>query len=231
MSTSRPILLTRHVHLSLSEEFATFLDLKRDRYFTLGPPHISLLRAIIKAPYAHDQSTAGFISELTREGLFTISRENGKPLAPAQILMPNHTLLDGFKPGDLIPISEMPRMLRAYVVATGRLRLRTLAALVECVRRRKQIDKPTRVALDPGRAKTAFFTFLRLRPLLYRQRRNCLLDSLVLFEYLASHGIFVDLVFGVRYQPFAAHSWVQYGRSSLNGRPEFLAAFRPILIV
>jgi hypothetical protein len=38
-----------------------------------------------------------------------------------------------------------------------------------------------------------------------------------------------DLLIGVRIQPFVAHSWVQTQGFALNGLPEYLGAYTPIL--
>ena len=74
-------------------------------------------------------------------------------------------------------------------------------------------------------------TFGLLRPLLYTARDKCLFDSIALSLFLLRHGIPSLVVFGVNTAPFEAHCWIQHGDRVLNGTPEFVTAFTPIMTV
>src|SRR5262249_17408922 len=79
-------------------------------------------------------------------------------------------------------------------------------------------------------ARQLLATVAYVRPWLYGFRGHCLFDSLALIELLAGYGVFPHWVFGVQLRPFVAHTWVQQGRYVLNGTPEHVAAFEPILV-
>ena len=56
----------------------------------------------------------------------------------------------------------------------------------------------------------------------------CLFNSLCLARFLIERGCCVDLVFGVRGRPFAAHCWVEAGGVVLDDGGEDCAAFTEI---
>jgi hypothetical protein len=61
--------------------------------------------------------------------------------------------------------------------------------------------------------------------------RNCLLDSLAQYRWLARNGIGCRLVFGVTGAPFAAHCWLQTDEAILNDTYEHVSRFTPIMIL
>src|SRR5262249_22414647 len=118
----------------------------------------------------------------------------------------------------------------AWIRATLQLKLCPLARIVARVARRKEA-RFRGSPFDLSGARSLVHTFRALRPWVYTTLDRCLLDSLVLIEFLALHDQFPTWVIGVRTGPFAAHSWVQYDRYVLNGAPTFVRAFTPILAV
>ena len=61
--------------------------------------------------------------------------------------------------------------------------------------------------------------------------RNCLLDSLAQYRWLARNGIRCRLVFGVTGAPFAAHCWLQADEAILNDTYEHVSRFTPIMVI
>lgn len=61
--------------------------------------------------------------------------------------------------------------------------------------------------------------------------RNCLLDSLAQYRWLARDGIGCRLVFGVTGEPFAAHCWLQSDNAILNDTYEHISRFTPIMVL
>jgi hypothetical protein len=61
--------------------------------------------------------------------------------------------------------------------------------------------------------------------------RNCLLDSLAQYRWLARNGIGCRLVFGVTGAPFAAHCWLQSDEAILNDTYEHVSRFTPIMVL
>ncbi len=58
---------------------------------------------------------------------------------------------------------------------------------------------------------------------------ECLQRSFQLGCYLASHGVAVDWVFGVRTWPFSAHCWLQIDDIVVGDRLDRVARYTPIL--
>ncbi len=73
--------------------------------------------------------------------------------------------------------------------------------------------------------------FLRMRPWIYTAVDACLLDSLVLRDFLRRSGVHSTLVIGINTKPFAAHAWVQYGSQVLNDDAEHVLQFTPIITI
>lgn len=73
--------------------------------------------------------------------------------------------------------------------------------------------------------------FRILRGLFYTVQDQCLFDSLVMINFLASYSIYPKLVFGVQMGPFGAHAWVQHDERIYNGHIFQAASFKPIMVV
>ncbi|MCO8018706.1 lasso peptide biosynthesis B2 protein [Brevundimonas diminuta] len=58
---------------------------------------------------------------------------------------------------------------------------------------------------------------------------ECLQRSFQLRCYLASHGVAVDWIFGVRTWPFCAHCWLQFDDIVVGDRLDRVARYTPIL--
>ena len=130
-----------------------------------------------------------------------------------------------------------PRVKLSHAVAVGRAwltarivrRRLSMQRLVERVQERKA--RAAHRSWDVHQARELVTAFLWLRPIFYSSREACLLDSLVLLELLARHGLFPTWVYGVKLAPFAAHCWIQQGEVVLNDTPEHTGSYIPILCV
>jgi hypothetical protein len=60
---------------------------------------------------------------------------------------------------------------------------------------------------------------------------RCLLHALTLVKFLNRCGFYPDWVIGVTTQPWAAHSWVQWGSFLLDTTPENVCHYTPIMVV
>lgn len=56
----------------------------------------------------------------------------------------------------------------------------------------------------------------------------CLLDSISMIRFLARRGLQANIVFGITYDPFSAHCWVQSGDLVLNDTVGNTAVYTPI---
>jgi len=97
------------------------------------------------------------------------------------------------------------------------------------VRRRKSLHARAHFNVDS--AQIALSRYYHIRAFFFSKRGRCLFDSLTLLEFLAHEHLYPDWIIGVQIQPFAAHSWIQHERFVLNGTPEFVRGYRPILAV
>jgi hypothetical protein len=72
--------------------------------------------------------------------------------------------------------------------------------------------------------------FCRIRPWFYTAHDRCLVDSLILAEFLHRYGYPARLVIAVHPRPFSAHAWVQVGDCVIDDTVETVRRFAPILV-
>jgi hypothetical protein len=145
---------------------------------------------------------------------------------------------------ELIHWDRMPRVrirlhhlfafLRSLLLALWMLRCRSLFATVRRFERRRRhthTHTHTHTVSDHALACDLLSIYTLLRMFAFARRGRCLLDSVVLLEFLAGYGIHVRWVIGVHVRPFSAHSWVQHAQWVLNGSPAFVRHYQPILVV
>lgn len=225
--------LPHHVHACFAANRTVFLDMKSGRYFGLDPEQTALLRHALDDSAEAETSAPPIAAELIGVGLLTTSRCASKTFLPPSTSPPEVPLL---------PLSDGPprigaaHVLRFFAICSAvalRLKFRpleySLSHLAQQKSRRRVHFTADGSDLDEARDLTR--TFLHLRPLAYAARNRCLLDSLTLAEFLASHGIRATCLFGVRANPFEAHCWVQIGSHVVNETPEMAQRYAPILCV
>jgi hypothetical protein len=192
-----------------------FLDLLGDRYFALEPVQDASARALL-----HD-------STVPREaGL----EPNAIPVLTSQIFLP--VAIAAVTSSAIT--APLPRPFASLVAAAL---LRNLHALIEV-----QILPLNRIVTrvrrsrraQPQAACSSFNAILAAHLASHRllsARDRCLPYSIALARHLRQHQIAVDLVFGVRVDPFAAHAWVQRDGMVLNDTLEHARSFQPILVL
>ena len=72
--------------------------------------------------------------------------------------------------------------------------------------------------------------FCRIRPWIYTAHNRCLVDSLILAEFLHRYGYPARLVIAIEPMPFSAHAWVQLGECVIDDTVEAVRRFAPILV-
>lgn len=231
--------LSRHVHLCLSGNQVVLLDLHRNRYSTFDTADASPLSRLVAGwPSANAAAASAHLSEdeaafrdLVHEQIVTTDRARGKLAMPLEFPAPAAELLE---PRDLLDDFMTPRH-----AVPGRCRVAFLAAVAGAIAKRRclslerQVNLVTRRRMPATRSadelRVLVSTYLWLRPWGYMAKEQCLLDSLVLLDYLAWFGYYPFWVFGVRTAPFAAHCWVQAGSVVLNDQLSQTQEFTPIL--
>ena len=140
---------------------------------------------------------------------------------------------------DAMAAREQPRIhgrdvvmfFRSVTYATVMLKWRPFEALLCNFRQRKGCGTTGAVTRSIAQIRERFRVFCWLRPFAYAESDACLFDSVALMDFLYRQGVLADFFIGVRIRPFVAHSWVQAQGFALNGLPEYLAAYSPILSV
>lgn len=202
------------------EDKVVVLDIRLDRYRACSGELAEGLRQI--ASGGHPQLDPGVIERLLRLGL--ISRGEHLHLRkPISTLPPvDASALEGQDGGK----ATKREIVRTFMVS-GRIR-RDLQRkpLHEVLKRLPENGELTDIARLTGLART-FDT--AMRPLPFRPR--CLPDTLA-FAHIARRGGFeIDVVFGVKLEPFEAHSWTQAGSCVLTDPLEKVRRFTPIFVL
>jgi len=233
-------LLSQHVYVCALADAAVLLDLRSDRYHGLTRRQSTALSLMVRGwPEVPNDTSASadvlnaeaLAHELARQGLLTQDNALGKS-ARAVVLPRVEEQLHVWDGADwsAIRAANWCAFALAWARATLELRLRSLAhtvARIECRKAARRMRSP----FDPAKTRELLHAFRALRPWFYTAFDRCLLDSLVLIEFLALHGQFPTWVIAVRTGPFAAHSWVQHEHYVLNGGPTYVRAFTPILAI
>lgn len=186
---------------------AIFLDLLRDRYFSIeldpGPDRLRGLAAMLR-----DEGLLVRGGRSVGPTIWPIASRQLDPLCPAG------PQIGG--PGDLVQVAA--RLLKVR----RDLRRGQLHSLV------RRAAVPAGRAGQSGEAEllaARFHACRRLIPI----RPNCLLDSLALLHFLAGRGVRATLVFGAKFDPFAAHCWVEQEGMLLNESSDVAGQFVAVL--
>lgn len=236
-------LLSNHVHVRQTRDGAILLDLRRDQYLSLNLDQVAALRHRVRgwvdAPQGAIKSNADasrtpgepvprLIAQLTQRGILTTSALAGKPIAEAQLKPTQASLCDQRLPLPAKRLGYVAALILACLRTSAALRLSSLERVIAAIERRK---KSATAVNDPARLHAAMSVYFWLRPFLYTQKEKCLFDSLTLVNYLASHNLYPQLVFGVSGRPFLAHAWVQDDACALNYTADYVQTYAPILVI
>lgn len=191
-----------------------FLDLVRDRYFSLEPVQDSMVRMLL----TENTSTCE-----RRADAIPLPVLSSQDFASVEIAAPNGSAIDTPLPKPSGP-SVAAALLRntQALIATKSL---SLDRLVNRPRRapRRQRNGPSLTVPLILAAHTASHRLLSAH-------NRCLPFSMALTRHLRQHHHAVDLIFGVKVDPFAAHAWVQQDGRVLNDDLEHARSFHPILV-
>ncbi len=233
--------LSLHSYVCIADSYVVFLDLRQDKYSALEPSDARALSGLVDGwlpgpeidrgvgmpPHRRDE----LVRTLIEEKLLTDDKSMGKPATPMSMVRPTLTFQ--------VPPSRIPRVdrthfsrfLSAWLLTTTMLKTVPLKVAIERVRKRKARGSGVEGAFDVNRAFGLITAYSILRPNFFSRRDACLRDSFTVVEFLAGYGMFPTWVFGVRMNPFAAHSWVQEGSIVLNDDVDHVRTFTPILTI
>ncbi len=204
----------------LVEDQAIFLDIERDRYFSLTGSAARAIEALIGGQLISPDQLA----HLSRAGL--APRDDNEPGGPIAIPLPASSLVEQGRRRRPSDPDAIPGVAVSAFLAHRRLRRRPLSSILDGVMARRAAIS-TREVGPPIAAVETYLGARRMIPVAPR----CLPDSLALLDWLFRRGLAADLVFGVKLNPFSAHCWLQSGEVVLNDALDTVRLHTPILIV
>jgi hypothetical protein len=149
-------------------------------------------------------------------------RKDSQRLPVPQIDSPEWATANPHSPGLL----DVANFLHACLGAAWSLRRYSLGDIASRVASSRREEGPSALPATLELARV----FQRLRRWLFSEKNRCLFNSLSLIYFLQRYGCFPHFVIGVQAVPFAAHAWVQKDRIVLDGDPEKVGHFAPILV-
>jgi hypothetical protein len=231
--------LAPHVFMCETRDYPVLLDLKSDRYVAISSEDVPRLSRLVngwpstQTPAIHNESVAAdqLITELLARGLLTQDGSQGKSATAVYLEPPQRSLIDGYEEiRAAVGLRDIAIVARSVMLTKALLRFTDLASVVARVKRISQRAlQRQRSSEEMDKALGA--TYAHIRPLVFTSRKECMLDSFVMSEFLAARGSFAHCVFGVRSSPFAAHCWLQRDGIVFNDTPDYVSKFTPIMVV
>ena len=213
------------------------LDLRRNRYLGLPEAQTAMLtglvagwplRDTVDTSENYDARRQRLANGLVQSGLLSHTQPRSEVIAKPLAAVDTLRSIDLRTARTRIPPTAYARFaaafLRSRLVFSGC----TLRGVIGYLRRRKSksLEEPSR-----GRLAELVGHFLILRTFAYTSKDRCVLDCLVLSEFLRLHGVESTFVIGVATRPFEAHCWLQVGGTLLHDEVETVANYVPILSV
>jgi hypothetical protein len=241
--------LAHHVFVCIQDEHVVFLDVRRDRYFTLRAEQTRALADVVRGWPIGDAANAAAMSAaseavlgatlapLLERGLLTGTEHFGKDAAPIELEAPVEELsAESYAGAPRVDALALFRFVKAACGASLALRYSRFEGVIDRARQRRLAqDARARASMDRSidraRAHDLVATFAWLRPLFYTSKNACLFEALALGKFLASYGLHPRWVFGVQARPFAAHCWLQQDGIVLNDAVEYVGQYTPIMMV
>lgn len=219
--------LPREIYACRTHGAVVFLDASKDRYYGLGGPEMCCLLDLIDDEHTalDPQSRYSPAQPVDMERLDRL----------ADMLIRRGLLCRGTgelhrdkslrKDSQRLPVPQIdpPQWAAVSPHSLRRCSLEDIASRVASARRE---EGPSALLATLELARV----FRRLRRWLFSEKNRCLFNSLSLVYFLQRYGCFPHFVIGVQAVPFAAHAWVQNDRIVLDGNPERVSHFAPILV-
>lgn len=201
-----------------------FLDIDRDRYFALAPPTEKMLQKLL-ARRPLDAMDEQKLQALIDSGVIVITVDPDQSVVPCPPLpAPETSLLD--RPGAPRTTFGTLAAALAITVSLYRVKHRPLRQNLEAaVAQRRELGRATENDLSQ-----MGWNYHRAGRLITTHDR-CLAQSLALMRAITGKDGTAKLVLGVMLGPFAAHCWVQHGRTVVNDYVDRVRCYTPILVL
>lgn len=209
-----------------------FLDIARDRYFKLT----GLLEKAMRSFQAHEDVASMLLKDLAAARILVEAPDLKARATIANIQHPTRSAIEqpAAIAGHRFSVAIVFEVMA--IVWSTRRQLKTRKLKTNLDEASAYRDRKT------GALKVAASTILENNLLhanwqFARARRYvpiepiCLLDSLSLLRFLSRRGLSANIVFGVTWEPFAAHCWVQAGDMVLTETVSDAKAHTPIRMI
>ncbi|MBL4800763.1 MAG: lasso peptide biosynthesis B2 protein [Emcibacter sp.] len=229
--------LAKHIFYSNIDGHFIVLDLRKNKYLLLGEEEKQIFQVlfekkdVLRPNEPHDLEQS--ITDLVELGMLTDGPEKGKqnmvPVLPLVTQDMNGYPFDGIPK---IGAGHVYQCFKAFLYTKIVWWLNPMEGVIAKMKNRKTrhlAKKPPKVSFEQTRELVEIFRILT--GLFYTVRNECLFDSLTMVNFLASYGIYPQMVFGLQMGPFAAHAWVQEGAISYNCPVAIVDSFEPIMTV
>lgn len=229
------VFLRHGVYLCLLDEGAVFLDLTTNAYLGIDKATRQALTRCLAGLVEPADVTTDPDDELPKElaalltrGLITDSASSGRTHCPLTLNMTHAVPFGAGRANTHLHPMHLMRFFRAFIRASILIRRGRLDRLTGALMALKVRCPGTTTLPQPHGAVALVHIARRLSTLCYTSKDACVLDSMVLAEFLIRHGHRPTVVLGVRTRPFSAHAWVQLGTLVLNDSVEHASTLTPI---
>lgn len=235
--------LASHVFVCLQDEHVVFLDVRQDRYFALEAAQTRGLEVLVRgwpvcaeggADLSKDLEDSGVLEVLSRRGLLTSVRREGKDATPIRCAAPLEEIdADDTAVTPAITPLHLLRFAHAGIAASLSLKCMPFERVIRQAqwRRAHALARMGAQSLQRDHAQQLIAIFSWLRPFFFTSKEACLFEALALGRFLGSYGIHPQWIFGVQARPFSAHCWLQHEGVVLNDSVEHVSGYTPIMLV
>lgn len=223
---------TAFVHFGADS--AILLDTKNNRYHGLQADQAAALQMALGQSATHypavaESDVATFAACLKARGILTTSAQEGADRTRPPVVAPTRSLAEA-PPDTAAAVNPRHALQVLWLFLRYRFWLNRgrLDTALSHLRRLHAMCALTRTADE---SIGLLRSFNAVRPHIYSSKDQCLLDSLILTQFLLTHGVSATFLIGVRTLPFAAHSWVQLNDCVLNCPLYFAQRSHAILVI
>jgi len=220
--------LRHNLSYCLIDGHAIFLDLDGDRYFQLDDHLEPAFLAHIDTGVV---DKAGIDALIERRILV---RGSAPDRCSHTVTAPTRSSLELTAGSARVGVTAILRVITIVRRTRRQLRTQPIRAVLDDLLRYREDRQVDAAAPEPPEVRILEHASVFGRSRLYvplETSTSCLLDSIALTKYLADHGVWAHIVFGVTSNPFSAHCWVQYGDLVLNDTVGNAASYTPIRVI
>ncbi|WP_066921591.1 lasso peptide biosynthesis B2 protein [Steroidobacter denitrificans] len=235
--------LPAHVYTCHVPGGTVFLDLRRNRYLGVGEAETQTLQRHVAnwqdatldlERDSFNESTARHILDaLVESALLQTESECSRIFSSTStgLQEARHGLETVRASHRSIRAPDLWRFLRSCLWAHCILRTSSLYDAAHAIEDFRQTGGSILSPADPAQTYRCVQIFRRLRPYVFAAQDRCLFQALALVRFLQYYQTPATWIIGVRVRPWAAHSWVQQDELILDGTPESVREYIPILAV